>query len=50
MNFSDDFYAIFNLLPVPLAVHDGYGKVTFFNRAFESTFGYTTADISYNFV
>ena len=44
MNSSLDCYAIFNLLPVPLAVHDGLGNMMFFNQAFEATFGYTTTD------
>ena len=37
--------AIFDNCPVPFCLNDTSGNITFLNRAFQKTFGYTVEDI-----
>jgi len=37
--------AIFEICPVPFCLNDTVGNITFLNRAFQRTFGYTVEDI-----
>jgi PAS domain-containing protein len=44
-NSESRFRAIIEASPVPLAINDAHGKITFLNQAFIQTLGYTLSDI-----
>jgi PAS domain S-box-containing protein len=46
MRVSENYYrTVTESLPVPLAINDNEGNITFLNESFVLTFGYTRADI-----
>ncbi len=42
---EDRFRAIIEAVPVPLALNDAQGNITYLNRAFTQLLGYTTTDV-----